>query len=178
SDLRVWNAAKSIPILYVTHSREEVEALAERVLAMDCGKIVGEGDSQQILDAPRKRSLAVATGFENLLTGKVVEVLHADGVMHVRLAHVNLEVPLAEAQPGDAVQIAIRAGDILLATEKPHGISARNVLQGTIVSMEDRGALVLVCVDCSGDKFHVQVTRVAVRMLDLTQAKLAWVAIK
>ena len=42
-DLRRWNQAHRIPILYVTHSREEVLALGERVLVMDEGRIVAQG---------------------------------------------------------------------------------------------------------------------------------------
>jgi len=42
-DLRAWNAAKGIPILYVTHSREEVDALGERVIALDNGRVASAG---------------------------------------------------------------------------------------------------------------------------------------
>jgi molybdate transport system ATP-binding protein len=38
-DLRAWNAAQQIPILYVTHSREEVDALAERVIRIEGGRV-------------------------------------------------------------------------------------------------------------------------------------------
>src|SRR5262249_30758773 len=120
-DLQRWNAARAIPILYVTHNRDEVESLGERVVAMDQGRIVGQGSSHLVLDSPRRRRLAVAAGFENLLTGIVVDLREADGVMRVRLTRVELEVPLAHARVGDEVRVAIRAGDILLATEKPHG---------------------------------------------------------
>ena len=42
-DLRRWNQAHRIPILYVTHSREEVIALGERVLVMGEGRIIAQG---------------------------------------------------------------------------------------------------------------------------------------
>ncbi|MGC2526109.1 MAG: ATP-binding cassette domain-containing protein, partial [Candidatus Acidiferrum sp.] len=48
-DLRAWNAAHRIPILYVTHTREEVDALGERVLAMDHGRVVSEGTPMEVL---------------------------------------------------------------------------------------------------------------------------------
>jgi molybdate transport system ATP-binding protein len=38
-DLRAWNAAQRIPILYVTHSQEEVDALAERVIRLESGHV-------------------------------------------------------------------------------------------------------------------------------------------
>ena len=42
-DLRAWNDVHQVPILYVTHSREEVFALGDRVLMLDAGKVIAEG---------------------------------------------------------------------------------------------------------------------------------------
>jgi molybdate transport system ATP-binding protein len=136
-DLRAWNAAHKIPILYVTHSREEVDALGERVIALERGKIASEGTPREVLDAPRRRRLAQAAGFENLLSGTILDLREPDGVMRVRLADAacEIEVPLGHAAPGDRVRVAIRAGDILLATEPPRALSARNVLEGKIASL-------------------------------------------
>ena len=76
-DLRAWNAAQRIPILYVTHSREEVNALGERMIAMDHGRVVSEGTPMEVLDAPRHERLAQAAGFENLLSGTVMDLREA-----------------------------------------------------------------------------------------------------
>jgi len=38
-DIRAWNAERGIPILYVTHSRDEVGAVAERVIRLDGGRV-------------------------------------------------------------------------------------------------------------------------------------------
>lgn len=178
-DLRAWNAAHKIPILYVTHSREEVDALGERVIALEHGKIVSEGTPQQVLDAPRRRRLAQAAGFENLLVGTVFDLREPDGVMRVRLADPSceIEVPLGHVSPGDRVRIAIRAGDILLATEFPRALSARNVLAGKISSLEHRGALVVARVDC-GVTFTVHLTPGAERALDLAPEKKVWLVLK
>jgi molybdate transport system ATP-binding protein len=178
-DLRAWNAAHKIPILYVTHSREEVDALGERVVAVLHGKIVSEGTPSEVLDAPRRKRLAQAAGFENLLSGTVLDLREADGVMRVRLANTacEMEVPLGHAAPGDRVRIAVRAGDILVAAEAPGGLSARNVLEGKIMSMERRGTLVVARVDC-GVIFTVHVTPGAERTLELAPEKNVWLVIK
>jgi len=178
-DLRAWNAARRIPILYVTHSRDEVDALGERVIAIDQGHIVGQGTPMEVLEAPRRKRLAQAAGFENLLSGTVVEVREADGVMRVRLreSSVEIEVPLGYASKGEQVRVAIRAGDILLATKKPQGLSARNVIEGRIVSMETRGALIRTRVDC-GVEFIVHLTPGAAQALDLSAEKHVWLVLK
>ena len=179
ADLRAWNAAHAIPILYVTHSREEIDALGERVIALDQGRVVSEGAPRDVLDAPKRRALAQAVGFENLLNGSVIELRQLDGVMRVRLSDspCEIEVPLAYAQPGDRVRIAIRAGDILLATERPNALSARNILEGKIHSLERRGVLVIARVSC-GVEFVVHVSPGAERALQLAVHKPIWLVLK
>ena len=178
-DLRVWNAARRIPILYVTHSREEVDALGKRVIAMDHGRVVSEGLPMDVLEAPRRRRLAQAAGFENLISGTVVDLREVDGVMRVRLKEslCEIEVPLGYATPGDHVVVAIRAGDILLATAPPHDLSARNVIEGRIVAMETRGTLVRLRVDC-GVEFIVHLTPGAIRSLELAEGRRVWLVLK
>jgi molybdate transport system ATP-binding protein len=178
-DLRSWKAAKRIPILYVTHSREEVDALGERAIALENGHVVSRGAPMDVLDAPRRKRLAQAAGFENLLSGTVRDLREADGVMRVRLGEsaCEIEVPLGYAAAGDRVQVAIRAGDILLAAERPRGLSARNVIEGRIVSLEQRGTLVTARVNC-GVAFVVHVTPGAARALELAAEKQVWLVLK
>lgn len=178
-DLRGWNATHGVPILYVTHNREEVDAIGDRVVAIVEGHVSESGMPQAVLDAPRTVALAQAAGFENLLPGRVLEHRPADGVMHVALDanHCELEIPLGAAQRGELVKVAIRAGDILLATQAPHGLSARNILQGTVESMETRGSIVVVQVN-AGARFTVHVTPGAMRSLQLAQGLPVWLVVK
>jgi molybdate transport system ATP-binding protein len=178
-DLRAWNAARRIPILYVTHTREEVDALGEHVIAMDHGRVVSEGTPIEVLEAPRRKRLAQAAGFENLLSARVVDLREADGVMRVLLngSLLELEVPLGYAAAGDRVLVAVRAGDILLATMRPEGLSARNVIEGRIVALETRGTLVRARVDC-GVQFIVHLTPGAVRSLELAERRRVWLVLK
>ena len=178
-DLRAWNAAKAIPILYVTHSRDEVDALGERVIALDNGRVVSAGAPMEVLDAPRRKKLAQAAGFENLLNATVLDLREADGVMRVRLGEraCEIEVPLGYAAVGSRVQVAIRAGDILLATERPRGLSARNVMEGRVLSLEQRGAMVIARVDC-GVTLVAHVTPGAVRALELAAGRPVWLVLK
>jgi ABC-type molybdate transport system ATPase subunit len=108
-----------------------------------------------------------------------VDLREADGVMRVRLdgSNCEIEVPLGYAAPGDRVRVAIRAGDILLATSHPRDLSARNIIEGRIVDLETRGALVRARVDC-GVEFIVHVTPGAARTLELTPARRAWLVLK
>ncbi len=178
-DLRSWNEEHRIPILYVTHNREEVDAIGDRVVAMVDGRVRARGIPQEVLDAPRAVELAQAAGFENLLVGRVLEHRVEDGVMRVALDgnDCELEVPLGPQKPGDVVQVAIRAGDILLATQLPYGLSARNVLPGTVESIETRGTIVTLQVN-TGVRFVAHVTPGAMRSLELEAGSVVWLVVK
>ncbi len=183
ADLREWNAARRIPILYVTHSREEVFALGERVVALEAGKILAQGTPQEVLEAPRQESVAQWAGFENIFDA-VVTALHTEqGTMTCRLAgtpkemNVELEVPLTRAEAGALVRLAIRAGDILVASERPRALSARNVLVGRLASLERRGVTVLAGVDC-GARIEVHLTPGSCDALQLAVGQELWLIIK
>jgi molybdate transport system ATP-binding protein len=184
-DLRIWNATHRIPILYVTHAHREVFALGERVVVLQHGAIVAEGTPHEVLDTPAQETIAQLAGFENLLP--VREILpHPDaGSMTCRLdtgssgVTAELEVPLTNV-PADRrvpLRVAIRAGDIMLATEEPRGLSARNLLPGIIASVRREGATVMVHVD-AGCRFEVHVTPSAAASLHLAAARPIWLVIK
>jgi molybdate transport system ATP-binding protein len=99
--------------------------------------------------------------------------------MRVALEHANceIEIPLGDAAPGSEVRVAIRAGDILLSTEPPHFLSARNILPGTIETLETRGVLAALRVN-AGATFQVHVTPGAVRSLDLVPGQVVWLIVK
>jgi molybdate transport system ATP-binding protein len=178
ADLRAWNAAHRIPILYVTHSHREVFALGEHVLVFQDGRIVAEGSPHAVLHAPAQETIAQISGFENIVQALVVALRPDRGTMECRLSDATeIEVPLTRAAAGDRVKIAIRAGDILLASEPPRGLSARNVLPGTIVSLRREGTMSVVVVDAS-PRFEVHVTISAEESLALAVGRSVWLVIK
>ena len=184
ADLRAWNDAHRIPVLYVTHSREELFALGERVIALEQGRIVAEGLPQAVLRAPRLEALAQAAGFENIFDGTVTAWHEETGTMSCHIGPgAQLEAPLGHAPVGDCVRIGIRAGDILLAIAPPQGLSARNVLPGKIVSLERRDVTVIARVRYAGDveaglEMEVHVTPGAQQALALAKGREVWLVIK
>ncbi|HEX3704219.1 MAG TPA: molybdenum ABC transporter ATP-binding protein [Vicinamibacterales bacterium] len=179
ADLRQWNEARRIPILYVTHSQREVFALGERVLLLQNGAIAADGTPERVMNAPAQESVAQLAGFENLLEATVVDRRPDAGVMVARLARTNvtLETPLVDAGTGDALRVAIRAGDILVATERPRGLSARNIIAGTISSLSREGATIRADVHI-GVPIEVHLTPTSSTALDLRPGHDVWLVIK
>ena len=145
-DLRAWNTAHEIPILYVTHSAEEAFALGERVVVLEGGRILAQGMPQHVLTTPRHETIAQVVGFENVFDATVRSTAELQGTMLCQLdgTETQLEVPLGHAEPGDRVRIAIRAGDIIIASEQPHNLSARNTFPAQVLSIRREGVRVVV----------------------------------
>ncbi|HUI40795.1 MAG TPA: molybdenum ABC transporter ATP-binding protein [Terriglobia bacterium] len=178
-DLRAWNAARGIPILYVTHSPAEAFALGERVIVLDSGAILAQGTPQQVLREPRHETVAQLAGFENIFDATVAAVSEDQGTMRCRLkgSEVELEVPLIWTEVGSPVRVAIRAGDIMLAATRPEGLSARNTFQGKLNSLSRQGVTVIATVE-AGVKFEVHVTPGACQTLGLRAGRPVWLVIK
>jgi molybdate transport system ATP-binding protein len=180
-DLRAWNQTHGIPILYVTHSREEVFALGERIIVVEAGRIVAQGTPHEVMSAPLQEADAQLVGFENVFDA-VVESVHPErGTMNCRVSGdsgpVVLETPLVRGGVGSALRVGIRAGDILLATVPPLGLSARNVIPGRIASLEQRDVIVCARVKCRVE-MEVHLTLAARDSLQLAPGREVWLVIK
>jgi molybdate transport system ATP-binding protein len=178
NDLRRWNSAHAVPVLCVTHELEEVYALGSRVLVMEAGRVLADGPPQEVLSRPRYESIAQLAGFENIFDCQVIATHEDQGTMTCRMggSDTRLEVPLTR-RSSDRVKVGIRAGDILLATDRPVGLSARNVLHGTITSLRRQGVTVIAEVQC-GEPVSVHLTPGACEALALQRGTPVWVVIK
>lgn len=179
-DLRQWNQHHRVPILFVTHNGEEVFALGDEVVVLDTGRIVAQGRPHEVMRVPRLETVANLSGLENTFDATVQALHESRGTMTCRLAKttVELETPLVRAEVGSHLRVGIRAGDLLLATENPHGLSARNILPGTIRRVEQRDVIFSAFVDCGSAEFEVHLTLAARDDLQLRPGKNVWVVVK
>jgi molybdate transport system ATP-binding protein len=178
-DLRRSLQNLPIPVLYVTHSRDEVFILGERMLVLERGKLIAEGTPHEVMSAPRSETVAQLAGFENIFDA-IVSSIHEDrGTMTclVGPSRIELEAPLIRAEVGSKLRVGISAGDILLATSAPAGLSARNVLPGRLISLSKRDVIIVAQVDC-GVEFLVHLTLGARDSLALAPGSPVWLVVK
>ena len=141
---------------------------------------MAQGQPHEVMRAPRLETVANLTGFENIFNATVLALREDRGTMTCRLGKgaVDLETPLVRAEVGSRLRVGVRAGDLLLATESPRGLSARNLLPGTILQLEQRDVIVSAIVDCGGTEFEVHLTLAARDSLQLGPGKSVWVVVK
>ena len=174
-----------VPIIYVTHALEEVTRLAQEMIVLSAGRKAADGSVQNLFE---RLDLQEAFGrFEAgvVLYARVIE--HDRTYQLTRLELIassglgpTITMPLAPVILGDEVRLRVRARDVSLATEKPSGISVRNIIPGVIRQIMEEPqtafAEVLVDIGCAG--LRARITRAAVTDLSLTSGKPVFALVK
>ncbi len=166
------------PMIYVTHNLTEVLTLADWVLMIHQGKLVAQGVAKEIFRSANMIRQLPDDQFENVLTVSFADSKREAGTTEVRLASgTELFIPYLSRPAKSNFQIRVSADDILVATERPNGISAGNVLSGTIRRIESLDGEAMVTV-LAGDEFFVRLTSAAVVRLGLKVATPVFLIIK
>ncbi len=165
-----------LPILYVSHSISEVARLADRVVVLSEGRVQAVGSASEMLG-----SLADASGREagSVLTGVVSELDAAIGLSTIACRGMALVVPSAHLALGQRVRVHVPARDVLVATEKPSGISAINIVPGLIeVLTRVTDGVVDLAIGCGGETLHARITEVSATRLELAVGRPVHAIIK
>ncbi|HEX8473576.1 MAG TPA: ATP-binding cassette domain-containing protein [Pyrinomonadaceae bacterium] len=183
SDLKNINRRFQLPVIYVTHSREEAVMLGERAILYERGRVVAVGEPLKVFATPLNKSVARLSGVENVFRCRVVGNDETAGTLTLEIDEdgaagaCRIDAPFGNYAAGERVTLAVRSGDILLATEEPRSTSARNILRGRITAMEERSGHIRVHVT-SGANWIVSVTRQAAAELQLSNEMEIWLAFK
>ncbi len=160
----------SLPVVYVSHDIAEVARLADHMAVMAEGRILTEGPLAAMLER-----LDIDPDTDRLEAGVVLDariVGHDTAFALSQVAHGGqmLSIPMVAGAPGSHIRLRVRARDVALATQKPEGLSVRNILTGRIVEItpapEAAHADVLVEIG-GGARLRARVTRAAVADLGL-----------
>jgi molybdate transport system ATP-binding protein len=156
-----------LPIVYVSHSLEEVARIADTMVVLADGKAVAAGPIEDIL---ARRDLRPYTGqaeASTVLTAVVAASDHTDVTVLDHPAG-RLSVPGHRFAPGRTVRLRIRARDVAIAVGEPGRLSIRNRLAATVTAIDPGPApMVAVTLDAAGTTLVASITRDAVEALGL-----------
>ena len=184
-ELRTMLAQSPVPVMLVTHDREEALALGDSVQVIDEGRTLVAGNPLEVLGQPGLGRVARLVGVENLFDLTVQARNPRDGTMTCVGRGLRLEVPLDSHIPAgaapeggqDRVTVGVRASDIILAKEELSGSSARNRLQGQVVSVESRPPGYAVTLDC-GQPLRCQITGASLEEMGIRTGQRLWAVFK
>jgi molybdate transport system ATP-binding protein len=169
----------NMPMVYVSHQFEEVLQLATHVVLMEAGRVVAQGTLSEVSLCPELRTIVGPDSVGSVLDGVVSRTDPARAMADLQLGNSTLQISLRDVAVGAPVRVQLLARDIILATEKPHGLSVRNTLQGVISEMSpDEDEAVLVKVDVGGATVLARITSDAASALNLSPGTAVWVLVK
>jgi len=169
----------TLPIVYVSHQFDEVLRLATRVVLLDAGRVVAEGDIATMSRDAHLRAIVGPDSVGAVVSG-VVEHVDSAGLAMVRVGDATLSAELEGAIAGQRIQIQVLARDVIVATEAPRWLSVRNVVPARVVSVRpDAGRSVLIELDIGRTAtLLARITARAADELALTADKQVWALIK
>lgn len=168
-----------IPIIYVSHSVEEVVRLAATVVLLSAGAVAAVGSVEDIMGRPDLRPAAGI--FEG---GTVIDARVVSQDMQYDLATLafdggSLTVTNLDALVGEPVRVRIRARDVSIALDPPERISIQNVLHGQVAAIDaPRGGIVDVSVSVDRTMIRSRITQRAVEQLGLVPGRNVYLLIK
>lgn len=175
SQLRQQLAAFDLPVVMVTHDREEALALGDQVVVMLEGRTRQVGPVDEVFCRPCDLDVARLVGTQVVVPGQILE--QRDGLALVEAGGVRL-VALPPGEPVREVLVCFRPEDVLLTRGAlPGALSARNQFPAVVQALQPAGALVKVQLQAPFE-LAALVTRAAAEALELRPGAAVTVAIK
>ena len=167
-----------VPIIYVTHNMTEVLTLADWVLMIRQGRLVAQGNPQELFHSTTAITSMDEDEVENVFNVVLVELDRAGGRSKVRTEKgLELFIPYLGESLNRSFQVRLNADDILIGTQHPQGLSAGNIIPGKVRNIESLADQAILAVD-AGDVFYVRLTPAAVARLDLREETPVFLIIK
>lgn len=171
--------ALQIPVLYVTHSPDEVARFADHLVVLEQGRVFASGPVAEVmsrLDLPHGEDDDVGVVLEAEATARdtdwhLVSAAFPGGSLWVQDSGVAI---------GRRLRLRVRARDVSLALTRCDDVSILNLLPGTVTTIadSDHPAARLAQIDIGGTLLLAQLTARSVHALDLRPGKMVWAQIK
>jgi len=169
--------ALRLPVLYVTHALDEVMQLADSLVLLQSGRVIGAGALSD-LAARADLPLAERDDAGALISCRVAAHEPGRGLTRLEGAGATFWVPLLDAPPGAECRIRIPAREVILASRPPDAISLHNIVPGTVRRIAPSGRSVLVEIALPGGALIARVTSDAITRLALSPGAAVLALIK
>ena len=161
------HAQLAIPIIYVSHSIDEICRLCDQLVVMQEGRVAANGELQSVLS---QLDLPMLVGEE---AGSVIETTVADydagdDLTRLRFSGGDFLVAGRAGDAGQVLRLRIRANDISLCREKPLQTTILNIVPAEIDELREvEGSMVLVRLRVGSDRLVARITRRSCREMQL-----------
>lgn len=167
-----------IPILYVTHSMDEIARLADHLVLMEQGRVTGSGAVSELMT---QLDLPIAHGEEAaaLIEAKVDAHDEAFDLTYIAFSGGRFAVAHRALERGTAVRLCVLARDVSLTLQRQTDTSILNIFPATIEEISLEGsAQVVIRLNLNGSTLLAKVTRKSATQLALEPGKSLYVQVK
>ena len=168
-----------IPMVYVTHSTDELARLADHLVVLAQGRVQASGPAPTVLGAIEP-AVVVGQDAGALLQGQVLALDAHWHLAQVAFPGGALWVRDSGLRMGQAVRLRVLAQDVSLTTEEPRHTSIQNHLPCVVdaIAGDAHPSQCLIRVRCGESFLLARITRRALAALNLQPASAAWVQVK
>ena len=168
-----------IPVLYVSHSPEEVTRLATHLVLLERGRVLAQGATAQVLarlDLPPAHgddaaALVTATVLRHDAHDQMLSVAFSGGELHLVSHHPH--------EAGSTVRLRVAARDVSLSRTAPKDSTILNILPARITQLAPQGpGLVAVALDCTGTPLLARITQRSCESLGLAPGQTLFAQVK
>ncbi len=168
-----------IPMLYVTHSSDEVARLADTVVIMDAGQATAVGPVAQVLSGERGFATA-GQDAAALIQGTVTALDAPWHLALVRFSGGSVWLRADALRLEQAVRVRILARDVSIATAEPHDTSIQNLLPCSILGItpDAHPSQCMVRLQCGDATLLARITSRSAHQLGLQPGMTVWAQLK
>jgi molybdate transport system ATP-binding protein len=168
-----------IPMLYVTHSADEMARLADHLVVLANGRVLANGPAAEVLGTLHS-PLLVGEDAGVLLLGQLVERDTRWHLARVAFDGGSLWLRDSGLALGQQARLRVLARDVSLTTAEPQHTSIQNLLPGIVetITQDAHPSQALVRVRCGGSLLLARITAKAVDGLALQSGSAVWLQVK
>ncbi len=171
-----------IPIVYVSHSIPEVARLADTLVVLDGGRVAAAGAASEILGRLDVSGVTGSRDAGAVLPACVAVHDEVYGLTILTTPAGDLHVPRIDLPVAARLRVQVHARDVMLSLSRPEGLSALNVLPGTVAEISadiaDGGSGAEVRLDCGGVPLVARITRKSLAGLSLAPGTPVFAIVK
>ncbi|MGD8567437.1 MAG: molybdenum ABC transporter ATP-binding protein [Gammaproteobacteria bacterium] len=168
----------AIPVLYVSHSLDEVARLGNHLIVMEAGQVLASGPIANMFtrsDLP----LIHGQGAESLIEAQVSWHDDEFQLTYLTFAGGQFTVPRTDVPQGRAVRLRVPARDVSLTLQRQSDTSILNIFPATVEDIvEESPAQLTIRLNANGVVILSRITRKSAAVLELEKGKAVYAQIK
>ncbi len=170
-----------IPIIYISHSLEEILQLVDTLILLKAGRVVAEGPATEVFSKLELRGIINSEILGAIFDTRVIQHEPEFGLTRVQFMGHQLHVPGQEAKIGQSIRLHIHSNDVSIVTSPPDSrTSVLNILEATVMevgSIDPAGYSVDIKLDV-GQTLLATITRKSLKNLALEPGQKVYAHIK